>query len=239
MLVAAVSHDLRTPLTSLRAVIEALDDGVVEDRQTADHYLSSARQQVRQLEALIEDLFELSRLDAGALKLDLRVVPVDALVDEAIESVRLQGDAAAMHVESRIDPDLPPVHVDGQRIGRVLLNLLSNALHYTPPGGRIVLVAQRREGEVQISVHDSGAGIASSDLPHIFESFYRGEKSRSRLHGGAGLGLAIARGLVEAHGGRMWAESEPGTGTSVHFTVPAVASTGTGTMTSGLPEHLL
>jgi signal transduction histidine kinase len=230
---------LRTPLTSLLAVIEALDDGVVEDRQTADRYLSSARQQVRQLETLIEDLFELSRLDAGVMKLELRAVPVSVLIDEALESVRLQAEATAIHLEARRDPNLPSVHVDGERIGRVLLNLLSNALRYTASAGKIVLNARRRESDVQISVQDSGAGIASSDLPHIFESFYRGEKSRSRLHGGAGLGLAIARGLVEAHGGRMWAESEPGTGTSVHFTVPAVASTGTGTMTSGLPEHLL
>lgn len=228
MLLAAVSHDLRTPLTSLRAVVEALDDGVVEDRSTVTRYLASARQQVRQLETLIDDLFELSRLDAGALHLDRRAMHVSGLVDEAMESVRVQADAASIRLETRLDAELPLVFVDGERIGRVLLNLLSNALRYTPEGGTIALLAQHRDGGMQVSVQDSGAGIAPDDLPHIFESFYRGEKSRSRLHGGAGLGLAIARGLVEAHGGHMWAESAPGSGTSVHFTLPASASMGPG-----------
>jgi signal transduction histidine kinase len=125
-----------------------------------------------------------------------------------------------VHVESRLDADLPLVFVDGARIGRVLLNLLGNALRYTPAGGAVTVLARRRNGELQLSVQDSGTGVAAGDLPHIFESFYRGEKSRSRQHGGAGLGLAIARGLVEAHGGRMWAESEPGGGTTVSFTLP-------------------
>lgn len=221
LLLAAVSHDLRTPLTSLRAVVEALGDGVVQDEHTSKRYLASARQQVRQLETLIDDLFELSRLDAGALLLERSAVPVPALIDEAVESVRVQAEGAGIGIEVRPDVGLPLVDVDAERVARVLLNLLGNALRHTPTGGRIT-VAATREGEgVRISVQDTGSGIADEDLPHIFESFYRGEKSRSRRHGGAGLGLAIARGLVEAHGGHIWAESETRGGTAMHFTVPA------------------
>ncbi|HEY8284026.1 MAG TPA: ATP-binding protein [Chloroflexota bacterium] len=220
MLLAAVSHDLRTPLTSLRVVIEALGDGIVQDQQTATRYLAGARQQVRQLETLIEDLFELSRLDAGAPRLDRNAVSVAALVDEAVEGVRVQAEAAGIRLTTQGDRDLPYVEVDAQRIGRVLLNLLINAIRHTPSGGEIVVVARHQDDAVRISVRDTGAGIAADDLPHIFESFYRGEKSRSRRHGGAGLGLAIARGLVEAHGGCIGVESEPGAGTTVSFTLP-------------------
>jgi signal transduction histidine kinase len=220
MLLAAVSHDLRTPLTSLRVVIEALGDGIVQDQQTATRYLAGARQQVRQLETLIEDLFELSRLDAGAPRLDRNAVSVAALVDEAVEGVRVQAEAAGIRLTTQGDRDLPYVEVDAQRIGRVLLNLLINAIRHTPSGGEIVVVARHQDDAVRISVRDTGAGIAADDLPHIFESFYRGEKSRSRRHGGAGLGLAIARGLVEAHGGCIGVESEPGAGTTMSFTLP-------------------
>jgi signal transduction histidine kinase len=219
-LLAAVSHDLRTPLTSLRAVVEALDEGIVQDRQTTTRYLASARQQVRQLDLLIEDLFELSRLDAGALHLERSAVPMAALVDEAVESVRPQAEGAGIRIDARVEAGLPYVDVDAQRIGRVLLNLLGNALRYTPANGTITVAAVRRDDAVMVSVRDTGAGIADDDLPHVFERFFRGERSRSRRHGGAGLGLAIARGLVEAHGGRIWAESEPGAWTMLSFSLP-------------------
>ncbi len=220
LLLAAVSHDLRTPLTSLRAVVEALGDGVVEDKVTTARYLTSARLQVRQLEVLIEDLFELSRLDAGALTLDRLEAPVAALVDEMAESVRVRAEGAAVRLDLEIEPGLPTVYVDAQRIGRVLLNILDNALRHTARGGCVTVIADRERDMVRLTVRDTGTGITAEDLPHIFESLYRGEKSRSRSHGGAGLGLAIARGLVEAHGGRIWAESEPGVGTTIRFTVP-------------------
>jgi signal transduction histidine kinase len=220
LLLAAVSHDLRTPLTSLRAVVEALGDGVVEDKVTAARYLAGARFQVRQLEVLIEDLFELSRLDAGALNLSRLEAPVAALVDEVVESVRVKAESTGIRLDLRIEPELPAVSVDAQRIGRVLLNILDNAIRYTTKDGCITVSAYREHDMVRLSVQDTGTGITAEDLPHIFESLYRGEKSRSRSHGGAGLGLAIARGLVEAHGGRIWAESEAGVGTTMCFTLP-------------------
>ncbi|MDB5057435.1 MAG: integral rane sensor signal transduction histidine kinase [Chloroflexi bacterium] len=221
MLLAAISHDLRTPLTSLRAVVEALSDGIVQDQQTASRYLVSARQQVRQMETLIEDLFELARLDAGALELHRSATTVATLVDEAVESLRVQAEHGGIQLVVHLAQDLPSISVDGQRIGRVLLNILGNAILFTPSGGQITVLAVSERGTVRISVRDTGAGIDDDDLPHVFESFYRGEKSRSRRHGGAGLGLAIARGLVEAHGGRIWADSESGSGTSISFTLPS------------------
>jgi len=225
MLLAAVSHDLRTPLTSLRAVVEALDDGIVQDQVTVGRYLASARQQVSQLESLIEDLFELARLDAGAVELHCAVTPVSLLVEEAVQSWRVKAEQAGIHLELHLATDLPPVTVDAQRMGRVLLNLLGNAIRYTSAGGSVTVEAQREEGAVRVNVRDTGVGIAAADLPHIFERFYRGEKSRSRQHGGAGLGLAIARGLVLAHGGRIWAESTAGSGTTVSFTLPIASRT--------------
>ncbi len=224
MLLAAVSHDLRTPLTSLRAVVEALDDGIVRDRRTADRYLTCARRQVRQLETMIEDLFELSRLDAGALPLEWSAAQMGEVVEEAVESVRPRAEEADIAVDTRIEGNLPPALMDARRIGRVLLNLLDNALRHTPQGGRLTVSVGADRGLVQVIVRDTGQGIAGEDLPHIFESFYRGEKSRSRRHGGAGLGLAIARALVEAHGGHIWADSEPGAWTAISFTLPRASS---------------
>lgn len=220
LLLAAVSHDLRTPLTSLRAVVESLEDGVVQDPRTATRYLASARQQIRYLETLIDDLFELARLDAGALELHPASMGAGMLVEEAVESVRARADEAGIRLHVHVAADLPAVTVDGQHVARVLLNLLSNALRYTPKDGEIEVRAERVEAAVQIRVRDSGVGIGAEDLPHVFERFYRGEKSRSRQHGGAGLGLAIAEGLVRAHGGRIWAESSPGSGATIGFTLP-------------------
>jgi signal transduction histidine kinase len=220
LLLAAVSHDLRTPLTSLRVVVEALDEGVVQDRATAAGYLASARRQLQQLEALIDDLFELARLDAGALELHRAPASIAVVIDEVVESMRVQAAESGIDLAVETMHDLPLLEIDSQRIGRVLLNLLGNALRYTPAGGHVVVRAGLIDTEVRISVRDSGTGIAVEDLPQVFDRFYRGEKSRSRQHGGAGLGLAIARGLVEAHGGRIWAESSADRGAMIAFSLP-------------------
>lgn len=193
---------------------------MVEDRETARRYLASARGQLRQLETLIEDLFELSKLDAGALELHRSLVPMTDLIAPATEGLHAQAKEAGVGLQATVAPGLPPVFADSQRVARVLLNLLGNALRHTLVGGAIAVTAEPDGSFVRIGVRDSGSGIAAADLPHVFERFCRGEKSRSRSHGGAGLGLAIARGLVEAHGGRIWAESGPGEGATISFTLP-------------------
>ena len=193
---------------------------MVDDRETARRYLASARGQLRQLETLIEDLFELSKLDAGALELHRSLVPVTDLIAPVAEGLHAQAAEAGARLQATVAPGLPLVFADSQRMARVLLNLLGNALRHTPAGGTIAVTAEPDGPFVRIGVRDSGSGIAAADPPHVLERFYRGEKSRSRSHGGAGLGLAIAHGLVEAHGGRIWAESAPGEGATISFTLP-------------------
>jgi signal transduction histidine kinase len=220
-LIAAVSHDLRTPLASLRAMTEALADGVVEDAETTARYYDTMRAQIGQLNRLIEDLFSLARLDAGAAELDLQPVAPTQLIGDALAGHSPQAAAKGVRLEGVVPPELGPALVAPQQITRVLDNLLVNALRHTPPGGVVSVraAALPAEGWLAIEVTDTGEGIAPEDLPHVFERFYRGEKSRSRASGGAGLGLAIARGIVEAHGGAIAVTSEPGQGACVRFTL--------------------
>jgi two-component system, OmpR family, sensor histidine kinase SaeS len=225
--IAAVSHDLRTPLAAVRAMIEAIDDGVVSDAETVRRYQRTIRAEVRHLSGLMDDLFELARLEAGATGQVREVMPVEDLISDAIEATRRQADRAGVCLDGRIDGALPPVAIDARQIHRVLANLLQNAVRHTPAGGAIRIQAETSAAgdgrrEVRIHVVDTGEGIAAADLPHVFARSYRGEASRRRsgadaaeaddpaaLSSGAGLGLAIARGIVEAHGGRIWAESPP------------------------------
>lgn len=219
-LIAAISHDLRTPLASIRAMVEAINDGVVSDSETTTRYMRTVLSEVQRLNGLIDDLFELSRLDAGALTLNIEAGSLHDLVSDTLEALQAQADEKRLHLHGRVGDGLPPVLMDHARVQRVLVNLLQNAIRHTPPDGTILLEAAEETDAVRVDVVDSGEGIAAADLPHIFERFYRGEKSRVRAQGGAGLGLAIARGLVEAHGGRVWAQSAPGEGSRFSFLLP-------------------
>ncbi len=225
-LVAAISHDLRTPLTSLRVMTDALADGVVDDAATSARYLATMRAQIGHLSSLIDDLFELAQIDASALALDLRRTALAELVDDTIDGMQPQAAAKGVHLRANVAPGLPPVLIAPQKIGRVLANLVGNAIRHTPAGGSVTIsagtapAAHLETPGILVEVADTGEGIAPEDLPRVFEQFYRGEKSRSRATGGAGLGLAIARGIVEAHGGTIWAESTLGQGARVRFTLP-------------------
>jgi signal transduction histidine kinase len=219
-LIVAVSHDLRTPIASVRAMVEAMNDRVVTDSETIDRYLQAMHGEMGRLSSLIDDLFELSQLDAGALRLHLEPGSLRDLLSDTLESLRPQALARGLRLSGHVDSDLPPVLMDAARIQRVLDNLIQNAIRHTPPQGTIILEAQDEDDTVRVDVVDSGEGVPPSDLPHIFESFYRGEKSRARGQGGAGLGLAIARGIIEAHGGKIWAQNLPGRGTRFSFVLP-------------------
>lgn len=220
-LIAAISHDLRTPLASLRVMTEALADGVVDDAATTARYYSMMRIQIGQINQLIEDLFNLARLDAGALELELLPIAPDDLAADALAGMSPQAAAKGVELVAEVAPDLPPALVAPQQIVRVFDNLLANALRHTPAGGRVRLTASLTADArcIQFVVSDTGEGIAEADLPHVFERFYRGEKSRSRASGGSGLGLAIALGIVRAHGGAIQIASVPHQGTQVTFTV--------------------
>ncbi len=219
-LIAWTSHDLRTPLTSIRAMVEALYDGVVDDEETVQRYYRTIRADVLALNALIDDLFELAQLEAGGLVLDLEPHSLGDLVSDALETFQVLAEQRGVRLEGEVAPDIDPVAINAPKMARVLRNLLSNALHYTPQGGN-VRVAVWREGElVYVTVEDSGRGFADRDLSRVFEQFYRGEAARSRATGGAGLGLAIARAIIDAHGGEIWAENRVAGGARVKFSIP-------------------
>ena len=219
-LIAWISHDLQTPLASVRAILEALADGVIEDPQAVQRYLLTAQRDVRSLSVLIDDLFQMAQLDAGGLPLDREDASLADLISDTLESFSELAARQSVTISGHADPSVDPVFMDTMRIGRVLNNLIGNALRHTPAGGEIRVIAQRTGSGVEVTVSDTGEGIRPEDLPQIFESFYRGEKSRSRLTGGSGLGLAISRGIVRAHGGDITVESEPGRGSRFTFSLP-------------------
>lgn len=219
-LIAWTSHDLRTPLTSVRAMVEALHDGVVTDSEMVHRYYRTIRADVIALNGLIDDLFELAQLETSGLKLEKSPHSLSDLISDSLESFRAVADQRGIQLTGDVSLQIDPVWLNAAKIGRVLANLLSNALRYTPEGGRVHVSATRVVEGVQVTVQDSGVGFSSQDLPRVFEQFYRGEVARSRTTGGAGLGLAIARGVVEGHNGRIWAENAPGGGAIVAFILP-------------------
>jgi signal transduction histidine kinase len=222
-LIASVSHDLRTPLTATRALIEALADGVADTPETESRYLDSARRELTHLSRLVDDLFELARIDAGMLKLELERASLHDLISDTLSTFQPQARQQGVHLVGEVSSGVDPVLMNPPRLQRVLYNLISNALRHTPSDGTISLRAEPRGEVVQVEVSDTGEGIASEDLPRVFELSFRGEKSRTRKEAeedsGAGLGLAIARGLIEAHGGEISAESPLDGGARFRFTL--------------------
>ncbi len=216
-LVAWASHDLRTPLASLQAMIEAVEDGLAEPQD----YFSAMRDQVTALGALVDDLFELARLDSGAITLELEDTGVPGLVASCLRGVEAEASARQIRIEARIDDPLPLARCAPDKVERILSNLVRNALRHTPSDGSVAIVVRPRHREVVVQVEDSGEGFGAETLRMMFDRFWRGD--RSRTGDGAGLGLAIARGLVEAHGGRIWAENRDEGGGRVCFTLPASA----------------
>ncbi len=219
-MIAAISHDLRTPLSSIQAMVEAIQDDVV-DQDTARFYLSQILDEAHGLTMLINDLFELSRIDAGALRLQLEANPASMLISDALDTLKPKATRREITLERRRDGEGLAVLADTAQIQRVFYNLVENAIRYTPEGGRVTVDATDSGQEVVFSIEDTGPGIADADLPHIFERFYRADRSRHD-DGGAGLGLAIARGIVEAHGGRIWAGSGA-SGARFSFALPKAA----------------
>jgi signal transduction histidine kinase len=214
-LVAAASHDLRTPLASLRLLVESIDDGVVTG-ETRDRYLGEIRTHVAVLSDLVDDLFELSRIEAGDISWAMRQVELGDLIGDTVAAMR----APAAERGVKIAAELPPGHVvaqaNAEKVQRVLFNLIQNAIRHTPADGSVTVRARSEGGDVEVEVSDEGEGIPAADGERVFEAFYRGDAARGSE--GAGLGLAISRAIVEAHGGKIWLE--PGSpGTKVHFTL--------------------
>ena len=219
-LIAWTSHDLRTPLTSIRVRVEALNDGVLDDPEAEQRYYRSILSDVMALNLLFDDMFELAQLDRVDAKLEKSLDSLEELIEECLERFQTISAERGVQLSANVGEDVDPLPLNSAKISRVLDNLISNSLRYTPEGGRIVITADRDGDRVIVSVEDSGPGFNEEDIPRLFEQFYRGEQARTRATGGAGLGLSIAHGVVEAHGGRIWAENVPGGGARVSFELP-------------------
>lgn len=216
--VSNVSHELRTPLTSLKALTETLQGAVDQDPQAAKRFLQMMDVEIDKLSQMVLELLELSRIESGRVELNKKSIPVSDLIRPAVERMRLQAERSGLKLGMEIADNLPLIHVDGERIEQVLVNLIHNAIKFTPAGGAISVSANQKGNEILITVTDTGIGIPEKDLPHIFERFYKVDPARAT--GGTGLGLAIARHLVEAHQGRIWAESKEGEGARFIIALP-------------------
>jgi signal transduction histidine kinase len=231
-LVSDVAHELRTPLASIRCQLEAIQDGLAKP---APETINSIHEEAMQLNRLVEDLQELALADAAQFRLSLQAVSVKDQAEHVSRSLQSLANDRGVSIEVCLPDDLPPVKADPGRLKQILTNLLQNAVTHTAAGGKATLSAKVASCDdvssggdlvmpgdswVEVRVEDSGSGIAAEHLPHIFDRFFRTDESRSRSTGGSGLGLAIVKQLVELHGGQVWAESEPGQGTTIRLTLP-------------------
>lgn len=219
--ISNVSHELRTPLASLKALTETLQEGALEDPPAARRFLFRMETEIDTLTQMVHELLELSRIESGKVPFQRKPVDPCHLVTPAVERMRLQAERAGLSLRLECPEDLPMVSADASRIEQVVVNLLHNAIKFTPPGGEILVNCMSYSSQVTFAVQDTGVGIPSKDLTRIFERFYKADRARSG--GGTGLGLSIAKHVVEAHDGRIWAESEPGKGSTFYFTLPIVS----------------
>lgn len=221
-LVAWVSHDLRTPLANIRVMLEAMADDIVTDEVMRRQYIANSLNEIHNLDQLIDDLFQLARLDVKEFRLDYETIALSELLSDVIAALTPKAQARQIAIECRLAPEADPVDCAPDKIQRVLTNLLDNAVKYTPVGERILIQSQRVADGVQVDITNTGVSIPAEQLPRVFDTFYRGESSRTQNEDGArgaGLGLAIARGFVEAHGGRIWASSTSNS-TTFSFVLP-------------------
>jgi two-component system phosphate regulon sensor histidine kinase PhoR len=216
--ISNISHELRTPIASVKALAETLTEGAIEDPSVAKDFLSRINVEVDKLAQMVQELGELSRIESGEAPLQKRHVNIADAIGHAVDRLRAQADRAGLNLDFVIPSTLPEVMADEARVEQVLVNIIHNAIKFTPSGGGISISAKARDTDILVSVSDTGVGIPADDLPRIFERFYKADKSRSG--GGTGLGLAIAKHIVEAHGGRIWAESVEGRGSTFNFTLP-------------------
>ena len=218
--VSNLSHELRTPLASLKALTETLQDGALDDPPAAHRFIAQIQVEVDALSQMVTELLELSKIESGRFALDLAPVAACELLDSASKRMQLQAGRARLSLRVECADDLPKVKIDSQRLEQVLVNLIHNAVKFTHAGGEVVLSAVTDDDFVRFAVRDTGVGIPDDDVPRIFERFYRVDKSRAGS--GTGLGLSIAKHIVEAHGGKIWAESEEGRGSTFFFSIPVV-----------------
>lgn len=219
-LLANIAHDLATPLTAIQGFSEALADDLILDPAERQETAQRIGREVQRLRRLVADMQQMSSLESGQAHLDLAPLDMHALVDETVTVIAPECEHGGVAIRNEVAPATPPVLADSDRITQVLLNLLDNARHHTPGGGSITISAVQEGRMLKISVSDTGTGIDPADLSHIFERFYRADRSRTGATGGSGLGLSIVKAIITAHGGNVWAESTPGQGTRISFSLP-------------------
>jgi len=225
-MIADVAHELRTPITAVRSVLEGLRDGLIQPTEEA---FTGLHNRILLLTRLVGDLHQLALADAGRLSVERAPCAIGSIVGGIVETIGAQAEDSGLRLEATIAPNLPLLEADAHRVEQVLLNLLANAIRHTPEGGSLRIAAERLGDEVLVSVCDTGPGVAPGDLPHVFDRFYRADPARASSEDAttsAGLGLPIAKALVEAHGGRIWAENAPHGGACFRFTLPITRSGG-------------
>jgi signal transduction histidine kinase len=216
-LIAAISHDLRTPLTSLRLLAHGIEDGLLDQNQVEQGYAEEMALHVRSLSAMVDDLFELTRLEAGDIHWSIQRVSIDQLVGETVDAMRPQAAAKGIAVKTRVPSDLAAAEANPEKLQRVLFNLIQNAIRHTPEDGSVTVAAESADQTIEVEVTDTGSGVPAVERERVFEPFFRGDSSRAS--GGSGLGLSICRAIIEVHGGRIWLDNTDG-GTRVRFTLP-------------------
>jgi two-component system, OmpR family, sensor histidine kinase BaeS len=224
-LIANIAHELATPLTSVQGFSEALADDVITNTEMRQETAQLIGYEVQRLRRLVSDMQNMTSLESGRLHLDLAPLDLNALVNETLEVVGFECAQVGITIHNSMSSQIPLVLADGDRITQVLLNLLDNARRHTPTGGTITIGARSENQHLTVWISDTGIGIDPADLPHIFERFYRADRSRTASTGGSGLGLAIVKAIITSHNGTIRAESQPGRGTSIVFTLPLVART--------------
>lgn len=220
-LISNISHEFRTPIASIKLLAETLVDGAVNDPEKSKEFLMKISVEADKLVNITEDLRELAAIEKGGSILRKGAVDIGQLIRHVVLRLETQARAGGLKVEVQIEQELPSPVIDGSRIESVLMNLVHNAIKFTYPGGKISIMAKREQGNILISVGDTGQGISAEDLPRVFERFYKVDKAR--VGEGSGLGLSISKHIIMAHGGKIWVESEPGVGSTFYFTLPLTA----------------
>lgn len=216
--ISNISHELRTPLASLKALSETLQNGAMQDPAVSQNFLSQMDDEIDNLTQMVQELLELAKIESGRVPLEKKECQIDEIINRPVERMRLQAQRSGIEIETQIENNLPAIHVDLPRIQQVFINLIHNAIKFTPPGGKITVAANHEDAFIRFSITDTGTGIAPDDLERIFERFYKSDRSRSS--GGTGLGLSISRHIVEAHGGTINVESIQGQGSVFSFSIP-------------------